>query len=113
MSWSITRGFETFPFFPSMQKFRISDLSSRCRFRVRAAGTAIAGGRNAPAASSFDRVAVAWDHSRPAARAVADALPMLRAAKQVHVVTFADEKRMHRPIRALNSANTWLVMGRR
>lgn len=47
--------------------------------------------------SSFDRVAVAWDHSRPAARAVADALPMLRAAKQVHVVTFADEKRMHRP----------------
>jgi hypothetical protein len=30
--------------------------------------------------SAFDHTLVAWDHSRPAARAVADALPMLRAA---------------------------------
>jgi nucleotide-binding universal stress UspA family protein len=47
--------------------------------------------------SSFDTVAVAWDHSRPAARAVADALPLLRTAKRVLVVTVADEKRLHRP----------------
>jgi nucleotide-binding universal stress UspA family protein len=47
--------------------------------------------------SSFDRVAVAWDHSRPATRAVADALPMLRAAKHVHVVTVVDEKHLHKP----------------
>src|SRR5262249_47474057 len=47
--------------------------------------------------SSFDTIAVAWDHSRPAARAVADALPLLRTAKRVHVVTVADEKDLHRP----------------
>jgi len=47
--------------------------------------------------SSFNRVAVAWDHSRPATRAVADALPMLRGAKHVHVVTVVDEKNLHKP----------------
>lgn len=47
-------------------------------------------------ASSFDTVAVAWDHSRSATRAVADALPILQGAKHVHVVTVADEKRLHR-----------------
>jgi nucleotide-binding universal stress UspA family protein len=47
--------------------------------------------------SSLDTVAVGWDHSRPAARAVADALPMLRTAKRVLVVTVADEKHLHRP----------------
>lgn len=47
--------------------------------------------------SSFRIAAVAWDHSRAAARAVADALPLLRTAKQVHVVTVVGEKRLHRP----------------
>ena len=47
--------------------------------------------------SSFNRVAVAWDHSRPATRAVADALPMLRGAKHVHVVTVVDEKNLRKP----------------
>ncbi|HEY7551241.1 MAG TPA: universal stress protein [Hyphomicrobiaceae bacterium] len=48
-------------------------------------------------AASFGSAAVAWDHSRPAARAVADALPLLQTAKQVHVVTVVGEKRLHRP----------------
>jgi nucleotide-binding universal stress UspA family protein len=47
--------------------------------------------------SSFETAAVAWDHSRPAARAVGDALPLLQAAKHVHVVTVIGEKRLHRP----------------
>jgi nucleotide-binding universal stress UspA family protein len=42
-------------------------------------------------------VAVAWDHSAPAARAVADSLPILQAAKRVHVLTVVDEKRLHNP----------------
>jgi hypothetical protein len=42
--------------------------------------------------SLLETVAVAWDHSRPAVRAVADALPLLRTAKLVHVVTVVDEK---------------------
>ena len=46
--------------------------------------------------SSFEIIAVAWDHSRSATRAVADALPMLRTAKRVHVVTVVDEKRLPR-----------------
>jgi nucleotide-binding universal stress UspA family protein len=37
---------------------------------------------------------VAWDFSRPAARAVGDALPLLAMAKRVHVVTIAGEKRL-------------------
>ena len=39
-----------------------------------------------------DSVVVAWDFSRPAARAVADALPILSMAKKVYVVTVTDEK---------------------
>lgn len=42
--------------------------------------------------SSFDIVGVAWDFSRPAARAVADALPILERAKTVRVVTITREK---------------------
>jgi len=41
---------------------------------------------------SFDVVGVAWDFSRPAARAVADALPILQRAKKVRVVTITREK---------------------
>jgi nucleotide-binding universal stress UspA family protein len=40
----------------------------------------------------LNTVVVAWDFSRPAARAVADALPLLKKAKQVRVVTVTNEK---------------------
>ncbi len=41
-----------------------------------------------------DNVMVAWDGSRAAARAVGDAMPILAAAKAVHVITVGDEKDM-------------------
>ena len=41
--------------------------------------------------NSFDHVAVAWDHSAQAARAIADALPFLQNAKSVRVLTAADK----------------------
>jgi len=41
---------------------------------------------------SFDVVGVAWDFSRPAARALADALPILQLAKKVRIVTITREK---------------------
>lgn len=41
---------------------------------------------------SLDAVGVAWDFSRPAARAVAEALPILKQARTVRVVTITDEK---------------------
>jgi nucleotide-binding universal stress UspA family protein len=41
-------------------------------------------------AVAFDNVVIAWDHSAPAARAVADALPMLQAALNVRIVTATD-----------------------
>lgn len=41
---------------------------------------------------ALDMVVVAWDFSRPASRAVADALPILQKAKRVTVVTITDEK---------------------
>jgi nucleotide-binding universal stress UspA family protein len=37
-------------------------------------------------------VVVAWDFSRPAARAIADALPILKKAKRVYAVTVMNEK---------------------
>lgn len=40
----------------------------------------------------LDTIGVAWDFSRPAARAVADALPLLQRAKLVRVVTISNEK---------------------
>jgi nucleotide-binding universal stress UspA family protein len=43
-------------------------------------------------AVSFDDVMIAWDHTAPAARAVADALPMLQAAANVRIVTATDNK---------------------
>lgn len=39
---------------------------------------------------AFDNVVIAWDHSAPAARAVADALPWLQAAANVHIITATD-----------------------
>jgi nucleotide-binding universal stress UspA family protein len=35
---------------------------------------------------------IAWDHSAPAARAVADALPILRSAETVRIITATDQK---------------------
>ncbi len=48
--------------------------------------------RAAELAVVFHHVAIAWDHSAPAARAVADALPLLGAAQTVRVVTATDRK---------------------
>jgi len=39
----------------------------------------------------FDKVVIAWDHTAPAARAVADALPMLQAAADVRIITATDK----------------------
>jgi nucleotide-binding universal stress UspA family protein len=41
---------------------------------------------------AFDKVVIAWDHTAPAARAVADALPMLQSAASVRIVTATDEE---------------------
>ena len=46
-------------------------------------------------APRFERVLVAWDGSKEAARAVHDALPILRHAKDVEVLTLHTER--HRP----------------
>jgi hypothetical protein len=41
-------------------------------------------------ASAFDHVAIARDHTAPAARAIADALPLLQAAASVRIFTVTD-----------------------
>jgi nucleotide-binding universal stress UspA family protein len=48
--------------------------------------------RKRTAEFALDTVVVAWDFSRPAARAVADALPILEKSKRVCVVTVTNEK---------------------
>jgi nucleotide-binding universal stress UspA family protein len=47
-------------------------------------------------ACSLGHAVVAWDGSRPAARAVHDALPILRQATAVDVLTVTDEKPLDR-----------------
>lgn len=42
--------------------------------------------------AALDTIAIAWDFGRAAARAVHDALPLLRRASQVRVLTVAGEK---------------------
>jgi nucleotide-binding universal stress UspA family protein len=41
---------------------------------------------------AFDNVMVAWDKGRAASRAIADAMPILQAAKRVHLLTVLGEK---------------------
>jgi nucleotide-binding universal stress UspA family protein len=41
---------------------------------------------------TLDRIIVAWDKSPTAARAIADAIPVLRLARNVHIVTVAGDK---------------------
>lgn len=48
--------------------------------------------RQGTRAFSLNTIVVAWDFSRPASRAVADALPILKKARQVVVVTVTNEK---------------------
>lgn len=48
--------------------------------------------RKSAGAFALDTVVVAWDFSRPAARAIGDALPLLEKAKRVCVVTVTNEK---------------------
>lgn len=40
---------------------------------------------------AFDNAVIAWDHSAPAARAVADALPMIQASANVRIITVTDK----------------------
>ena len=44
--------------------------------------------------AKLETITVAWDFSRPAARALADAIPILRKAKRVRVVTVTNEKKI-------------------
>jgi nucleotide-binding universal stress UspA family protein len=43
---------------------------------------------------ALDHVVVTWDFSRPAARAVADAMPLLAKARRVSIVTVTNEKQI-------------------
>lgn len=60
-------------------------------------------------AFALDRVVVAWDFSRSAARAVADAIPLLIKSKQVRILTVVDEKPMDTN-RSINELTKHLAM---
>ena len=49
-------------------------------------------GYRAAETGPFGTIAVAWDNSRAAARAIADAMPILHRAKSVRVITIVNEK---------------------
>ncbi len=50
----------------------------------------------------LDQVMVCWDGSRPAARAIADAMPFLQRAKQVEVVMVTNERGKHDKIEGVD-----------
>jgi len=50
----------------------------------------------APKSFAIDKVVVAWDFGRAASRALADSLPILKIAREVHIATFAGEKKISR-----------------
>ncbi|OYQ34610.1 universal stress protein UspA [Niveispirillum lacus] len=45
--------------------------------------------------AALDHVAIAWDGGRAAARALADALPLLKPGTRITVLTVPDEKKLH------------------
>ncbi len=51
-------------------------------------------GENGADTASFDRLAIAWDGSRTATRAVHDAIPLLQTASSVELITICDDKDM-------------------
>jgi nucleotide-binding universal stress UspA family protein len=57
-----------------------------------------------------ERVVVAWDNTRPAARALGDALPLLRTARAVTFVTVGGEKAIDS---SLGEADLVAALGRR
>lgn len=57
-----------------------------------------------PLPKTFSRIAVAWDGSRQAARAVADAMPFLRRASHVRIFAAMDDKPMVRAMRGTEIA---------
>jgi nucleotide-binding universal stress UspA family protein len=59
-------------------------------------------------AFSTDRIVVAWDFSRPAARALADAIPLLQRATEVRVVTIVRDKNLESS-RSLDDVATHLL----
>lgn len=64
----------------------------------------VMGGRPLLAEGRIGDVAIAWDGGRHAARALADALPILEQARAVRIVTFVNEKEAARPGLAAEAA---------
>uniref|UniRef100_B0SYH2 UspA domain protein n=1 Tax=Caulobacter sp. (strain K31) TaxID=366602 RepID=B0SYH2_CAUSK len=64
----------------------------------------VMGGHPILSAGRIGDVAVAWDGTRSAARALADALPILERARAVRIVTFINEKEAARPGLAAEAA---------
>ena len=54
---------------------------------------------------ALDKVIVAWDKSRPAARSISDAMPLLQKAKHVRLLTVFGEK-------SINSAGSGVEFAR-
>ena len=52
-------------------------------------------GKGRKSLQSLNRVVVAWDYSREAARAMADALPVLSRAREVQIMSVHGEKGIH------------------
>jgi nucleotide-binding universal stress UspA family protein len=60
---------------------------------------------------SFENIAIAWDGSPPAARAMNDAMPFLRRAKRVRIFSATDDKKMENPSSGAEIADSLISDG--
>src|SRR5208282_5570168 len=88
--------------FPPSPEIDVSDLLMRAGRPVLIAPAGAAG-------LKLTRTLVCWKDSREARRAVADALPILKASKRVDVVELVNERQMEAERRRLSDVGDWLA----
>jgi nucleotide-binding universal stress UspA family protein len=64
-------------------------------------------GREQTRLQGFERVLVAWDGGRAAARALADALPLLESAREVEALSVVDDEKA--PRRGMDDLEQWFA----
>ena len=88
--------------FPSSGEIDVSDLLMRAGRPVFIAPAGAAG-------LKLERALVCWKESREARRAVADALPLLKACKEVDVLELVDEREIERARSRLADIGDWFA----
>lgn len=102
MYWLTMRGLYDISIVPIPEGDHIARFDAQCHMETIIFGSGhptivVPTEDNRGKAVALDTIIVAWDGSRTAARAIADALPILRAARHVRLLTVVGEKEARIP----------------